>query len=214
MNSAERWHQTWKLLKTKPPSGLIDALFAAYREPHRAYHTLQHLEECFAHLDRCPLRPIDPGSLELALWFHDAVYDPKATDNEARSAAWANNALTTLDSDTRMQIERLILVTQHASLPSTSDEALLVDIDLSILGADPKRFSEYESQVRREYGWVPEEGYCTARAQVLGEFMARPVLYVTPHFQKILEGPARANLRRSLDALAARAPPNRPLPSR
>lgn len=86
MDSVERWQQTWSHLGDAPPPGLIEELLAAYGEPHRAYHTVQHLTECFAHLDSSPRGPRDPASVELALWFHDAIYDTKAADNEARSA--------------------------------------------------------------------------------------------------------------------------------
>lgn len=186
-----------------PPADLIEKLLAAYGEPQRAYHGVTHLRECFGHLDACSLTPDDPASLELALWFHDAVYDPKAGDNEVRSAAWARTALDGFAPDTLDRIERHILVTRHDAAPTDADQALLLDVDLSILGAAPARFSEYESQIRREYAWVPDEVYRAARVGILAGFCDRPSLYHTGHFRRLLEPRARENLRRSLAALSS-----------
>lgn len=202
MNAPERWRRTWTHLGEAPPEGLIDELGAAYAQPHRAYHTGQHLAECFAQLDACPIEPLDRGALELALWFHDAIYDTRAADNEAQSAAWARTALAGLGAERLDRIEALILVTRHEASPGHPDEALLLDVDLSILGAPRERFDEYEAQIRREYEWVPADVYRSTRARILGEFARRPVLYQTPHFRDALEGRARANLERSLVSLA------------
>ena len=200
-----RWNKTWQHLGMEPPDELVQKLLAAYQEPHRAYHTPRHLQECFTYLDASPVRPIDPGALELALWFHDAIYDPKASDNEARSAAWALKALTMLSGDIRQRVGNLVMVTKHTHAPTHPDEELLLDIDLSILGASPERFQEYEKQIRQEYIWVPEEAYKTARARILAEFKTRPILYHTTHFRRLLEASARTNLQRSLDELLTRA---------
>lgn len=190
-------------LDAPAPAGLIEELLAAYGETHRAYHTVQHLSECFAHLDACPIQPAEPASLELALWFHDAIYDTKASDSEAQSAAWARSALDSLDISSLDRIEQLVLVTQHEAAPANADQELLLDIDLSILGSPAERFDEYESQVREEYGWVPEQAYRAARSRVLVQFQKRPVLYHTAHFRDRIEARARENLQRSLDMLAA-----------
>lgn len=199
----KRWRETWNCLASEPPDGLLDELIAAYSEPQRAYHTVRHLSECFDHLDACPLQRCDPGAIELALWFHDAVYDTRASDNEARSAAWARSALGSLDTTRLDRIEGLVLATRHDGGSGSPDEDLLLDIDLSILGASPTRFHEYEEQVRSEYSWVADEAYARARARILGTFEERPFLYRTAYFRDRLEAQARRNLRRSLAALSA-----------
>ena len=140
--------------------------------------------------------------LELALWFHDAIYDTRAPDNEAKSAEWARQALGALSPGDLDSIERLILVTQHSGAPSAPDEELLVDIDLSILGASEQRFDEYERQIRHEYQWVPEDVYKRERAKILKHFARLPSLYHTDYFRDLLESQARENLARSLGALA------------
>ena len=203
MDPHARWRHTWSLVGGAPPAGLIEALLAAYGEPQRAYHGVTHLRECFGHLDGCSVTPDDSASLELALWFHDAIYDPKAGDSEARSAAWARAALDGQAPDTLDRIERHILVTRHDAAPTDADQELLLDVDLSILGAAPVRFDQYESQIRREYAWVPDEAYRAARARILAGFCDRPSLYHTAHFRRLLEPRARENLRRSLAALSA-----------
>jgi predicted metal-dependent HD superfamily phosphohydrolase len=92
-------------------------------------------------------------------------------------------------------------------LPATPDQCWLVDIDLSILGAVPARFDEYERQVRDEYAFVPEELFRRKRAEVLAGFVARARIYSTPFFRDRLEAPARANLGRSIAALGVGADP-------
>jgi predicted metal-dependent HD superfamily phosphohydrolase len=204
VNPAERWQSTWSSLDLEPPPMLLAELVAAYSEPHRAYHTLQHLSECFTLLDAYPGSPDDPASLDLALWFHDAIYDTKRNDNESRSAEWARRSLAGLSAARLDGLDQLILVTRHAADPTTPDQQLLLDVDLSILGAPTARFEAYESQVRFEYSWVPETAYCDARGKILRGFLARPVLFHTAHFSRLFEAQARKNLRRSLDRLGAR----------
>src|SRR3954466_1141667 len=70
-------------------SPVFDILAAAYSAPARHYHNLEHLAEMFGVADRLALETDDPGAVRLAVWFHDAVYDPRANDNEARSAELA-----------------------------------------------------------------------------------------------------------------------------
>jgi predicted metal-dependent HD superfamily phosphohydrolase len=79
MPARERWERSWSALGVRPADpSLFDELCARYAEPHRAYHTMRHLDECFSLLDGAQTRPARPGHLEIALWFHDAVYDTRA----------------------------------------------------------------------------------------------------------------------------------------
>jgi predicted metal-dependent HD superfamily phosphohydrolase len=98
-------------------------------------------------------------------------------------------------------VSELILATRHATSEGSADHAVLLDTDLSILGASPARFIEYESQVRREYSWVPEEGFRKTRAAILARFLERPRIYATDHFAHLLELQARSNLRNSIERL-------------
>jgi predicted metal-dependent HD superfamily phosphohydrolase len=197
------WSQAWEAQSLAVPAGLLDALLARYAEPQRAYHTRQHLRECFEHLE--PARSLAHAlpEVQLALWFHDAIYDPRARDNEERSAQWAADSLAGAGAapETADRVRALVLATRHAAAPEAADARLLVDVDLSILGAPPARFDEYERQIRIEYAWVPEPAFVQARANVLRGFLARPSIFNTPWFAARLEAPARANLEQSLAAL-------------
>lgn len=194
------WHHTWAALQCVPAAGLFDELLQAYRQQQRHYHTLQHLGECLQlHTESAHLAQ-HPADIGLALWFHDAVYDVHATDNEARSADWAAAALHTAGASTATQqhVHALIMATEHTAAPMAGDAALLADIDLAILGAAPARFAEYERQIRQEYAWVPEDVFTEKRQAVLHSFNARPRIYSTDLFYDRLEAPARANLKQAL----------------
>lgn len=200
----ERWRRSWAALDVVVADPrAFDELLARYAEPHRAYHTRRHLEECFAHWEAVRGSAQRPGEVELALWFHDAVYDPRREDNEGKSAELARGAILRagLDAAVADRVEALILATRHASPPAAGDAAALVDVDLAILAASTERFDEYERQVRSEYAWVPAPLFRWKRRTLLQELLDRPRLFSTAHFQQVAEEPARANLRRSIAQL-------------
>jgi predicted metal-dependent HD superfamily phosphohydrolase len=202
----DRWLAPWAALgvaRSAPLENLCAQLAARYREPQRHYHTMQHLEECFARWPELRSHARHPAEVELALWFHDAIYDTHRSDNEALSAALARESALALGvaKDSAQRIAELILFTRHAIEPEGSDAEALVDVDLSILGAAPARFDEYEGQVRREYAWVPEETFRKRRGEILEQFLARKHIYSTALFRERYEPQARSNLQRSLAAL-------------
>lgn len=189
------------------PAGLRAELMAAWSEPHRHYHDQRHLRECmslWAHWrDHCERS----GEVGLALWFHDALYDPRDGSNELKSAAWAARSLTCagVDSAIAQRVHDLVMATQHgapAALGSSPDARLLVDIDLSILGSPAERFERYDQDVRKEYAWVPGFRYQEARAQVLRSFLDRPRLYHGATATALLEAQARINLTAAMSRLA------------
>ena len=191
------WQHAWAGLQLQPPPGLQQQLLAAYAEPQRHYHTQRHLAECLTHLAAARHLAQHPAEVELALWFHDAVYDVKGKDNELRSAQWATSALQHAGASDAIckRVHDLIMATCHTATPVEADAQLLVDIDLAILGASPGRFAEYDQQVRAEYSWVPALIYGFKRKQVLQSFLHRPQIYATAFFQERLEQQARDNLR-------------------
>lgn len=178
-------------------SPLFEELVRCYREPQRQYHTLQHLEECLGHYESVRNLAEFPFEVELALWFHDAIYVVQRTDNELRSATWAKETLCDF-SIIADRVHQLVLDTQHSAPPATADGCLLVDIDLAILGAASERFEEYELQIRTEYSWVPEHVFRPKRSEILRSFLLRKNIYNTSHFQSQLEATARTNLQRAL----------------
>jgi predicted metal-dependent HD superfamily phosphohydrolase len=186
-----------------PEPPVFERLMLAYGERQRSYHTAQHLHECFAKLDELRHEAARPAEVELALWFHDAVYDPRSSDNEAKSAEWAREVANAagVAGEAVERIASLILATRHEAPPVAPDEKVLVDVDLSILGASPARFDEYERQVREEYAWLPEAEFCARRRKVLEGFLGRASIFSTRSFAAAYEAPARANLKRSLARL-------------
>ena len=141
--------------------------------------------------------------MEYALWFHDAVYNPHSSNNEERSADWACEVLLRHDVDaTRVERVRAhILATRHEAPATTPDSQLLVDADLSILGADEVAYAEFEANVRKEYRWVPAPLFRRKRAEILESFLARPQIYSTAPFQVRYELQARRNLSAAITAL-------------
>lgn len=195
------WDRCWRMIgATGDGHDLLARLIAAYNEPQRKYHSEQHLTECLELFDRHRALAVEPAEVEMALWFHDAIYDTRVDDNEAKSAAWAADELRQagVGPERISRVVDLILATRHEALPQGRDQKLLVDIDLAILGADLPRFEEYESQVREEYSWVPDAIFLDKRRKVLSGFLARNPLYNTPRLREHLEHQARCNLERSL----------------
>ncbi len=204
--SLAHWRATWQSLgiaSSHPLDALHAELLAAYSEPHRHYHSLQHLNECFAHWAGVRDQAEEPGLVELALWFHDAIYALRAHDNEACSAHWGGQSALEngLDPASAQRIHALVMATAHAAEPQDNDARLLVDVDLSILGAAQPRFDKYEAQIRQEYAWVPESDFVAGRRRVLEGFLARPRIFSHPRMFDRLESQARSNLARSIHAL-------------
>ena len=200
------WDRAWQGLQASGTGhGVRDAVLGRYAEPHRKYHTVQHLEECLRLFERVRGAAHRPAEVEMALWFHDAVYDLKASDNEARSAAWASDELrrAAVPPDAAARVHALILVTRHTSAPRTPDERVLVDVDLSILGAPAERFAQYEQQIREEYAHVPGFLFRIKRRAILKSFLERASIYSTPALHNELEARARKNLSSAIAGDAA-----------
>jgi predicted metal-dependent HD superfamily phosphohydrolase len=197
-----QWNDAWHQLGLAGSDAWRDRLLASYAEPTRHYHTRQHLEECLALCDAFAHLAERPGEVALALWFHDAIYAPLANDNEAKSAAWAGAALREAGAGDAVidRVQALIMATARHEAPDAGDTALVIDIDLAILGAAPARFAQYEAQIRAEYAAVPPDVFRDKRRAVLAQFLARPTLYTTPALRTRFEDQARANLRHALAA--------------
>ena len=202
--------EAWRALGARPIPELAvaacDEILARYRERHRAYHTLTHVLECMGWLDAAITLAEEPEEIRLALLYHDAVYDPRAHDNEARSAALfrAHAEAVALPAGIRDRITSLITATSHGThegVASRDDSALIRDIDLAILGASPHRYDRYEQQIRREYAHVPGELFREARAALLRRFLETTAIYRTDFFARRLEAQARANLARAVEQL-------------
>jgi predicted metal-dependent HD superfamily phosphohydrolase len=175
-----------------------------YASGGRHYHTLGHVADMLETVASLR-RAAPPGpALLLAVWFHDVIYDPRAADNEEKSAAHAREVLQPLRVPEHILAEtaRLILLTRtHRATPEDADGAVLLDADLAVLGADAPAYDRYARAIRQEYAWVPEEDYRKGRARVLQGFLERPRIYRTSAMFEWAEDRARQNLRRELESL-------------
>jgi predicted metal-dependent HD superfamily phosphohydrolase len=200
-----RWIALWHRIGAQGRGRSVFAhLSKAYAEPHRAYHNTEHLRDCLNELDVGRELARRPDEVEAALWFHDAIYVPGATDNEDRSARLAEIALVacTVPLETAHRVAELILATRHLTVPAEADAQLLCDIDLSILGRGPAVFDRFERAIRQEYSEVADGEYRPERAAVLARFLRRSVIYQTPYFRERFEEQARINLTRAISDLA------------
>ena len=208
-DALQHWCDLWRRIGAQTaPKPLFEEIAAAYSEPHRAYHTLEHLQDCLTQLESARSLAQSPDAVALALYFHDAVYNPRASDNEVRSAALAVQRLQGGQVCQTMieAVSRLILATQHSTIAHPSvvideDTALLVDIDLTILGSPVTNFDRYEANIHHEYRWVPEPLYRAKRAALLEQFLERSRLFQTDFFYCQYEQQARQNLQRSIQKL-------------
>lgn len=204
MDELGRWSELCQKLGVKNTAQLVfNDLVEAYAEPQRAYHTLDHIHDCLVQFDRASMLAEYPLEIEAALWLHDVVYHPSASDNEERSAEWARNALKNGGIRTAVikRICKLILATKHRAPSIGGDATLLADIDLSILGQSAEIFDRYESQIRQEYSLIPERAFRDGRAKILNSFLEREFIYQTFFFREIYEPQARKNLTRSITKL-------------
>jgi predicted metal-dependent HD superfamily phosphohydrolase len=180
-----------------------EALLARWREPHRHYHTVDHLAAMLSIVDA------EGGGdpVRLATWYHDAVYDPRSPGdaNERESAALARAELAGLGVPEAVaaEVERLVLLTAgHAVAPGDGDGELLCDADLAVLARPPAEYDAYAAAVRREYAHVPDELFRAGRAAVLRSLLDLPALYRRPALAARWEDAARANLERELHTLS------------
>jgi len=173
-----------------------------YAEPWRHYHTLEHVASMLDELTKATaaVSVPDTHALFFAAYFHDVVYDPHATDNEERSADYADKVLSQLGvpSSTRAVVRALVLKTKH-HLTEADDVAgqLFLDADLAILGVSASEYDRYAAQIRQEYSWVPELAYRAGRQAILSELLARPQIFGTAPFRD-REAAARQNLAREI----------------
>jgi predicted metal-dependent HD superfamily phosphohydrolase len=177
-----------------------EQLLAAYNSPGRHYHNLAHIEDCLGALARVEnLSEIEREVLSEAIWWHDVVYDATRSDNEELSAQLAEAHVR---ADLRREVGRLIRLTKtHDVRLDDRLGAILISIDLGILGAEPARYDAYAAAIRQEFIHVPERDYRAGRAKVLGQFAARPVIFPDAVFAARFDRQARENLARELASL-------------
>jgi predicted metal-dependent HD superfamily phosphohydrolase len=201
----QSWQALWRRIgASNDGTAPFHRMVAAYAEPFRHYHTLQHIDECLTTLDEVGDVAQDRDHIETALWLHDVVYNPRSSTNEEDSAELAGEWLAEGGVDARRiaRIRTLILSTKSHEPGDLADAALLIDIDLAVLGQAPARFCSYEAAIRAEYAWAPEPQFAQARAHILRRFLERPRIYRTEPLHSRYETAARANLAASIARLS------------
>jgi predicted metal-dependent HD superfamily phosphohydrolase len=200
---SNKWYSLWRNSISEENRENLGIIFAKlvdrYTESHRHYHTLQHLEECLTNFEKVRTIAEHPEEVELALWFHDAIYDPQRGDNEIESAKWVLEVAIACHLGVADRIFDLVMATRHDRIPLGIDAQILVDVDLAILGSDRTRFWEYEGQVRREYAWVDDRDFYPQRQRILQSFLDREQIYHTQYFRDDRELSARIDLLASLE---------------
>ncbi|WP_299098423.1 hypothetical protein [uncultured Winogradskyella sp.] len=176
-----------------------------YTSKNRNYHNLSHLHNMFLQLEAFETKIEDLECLKFAIWYHDIIYKSTNKDNEERSATFAENALMLLnfDDSSVKKVKKLILSTKKHKLLLTEnmDNAYLLDLDLSILGADWEIYKLYIQNIRKEYKIYPNIIYKPGRKKVLQHFLERDSLYFTERFKTKFEKQARNNLNREIKML-------------
>jgi len=182
------------------------ALLDRYDEPTRRYHDRRHLAEVLAGVQLLGDHAADVVAVQLAAWFHDAVYEVDRTDNEEQSARLAAEQLASaaVHPGVIAEVGRLVRLTAtHRPHEQDTNGAVLCDADLAVLASDPRRYAEYTADVRAEYAALDDATFGSGRAGVLRQLLGLPSLFGTPEGQRHWEEAARRNLRRELAALTA-----------
>jgi predicted metal-dependent HD superfamily phosphohydrolase len=200
-------YDLWNALG-RPQQALFDKTFrelvSLYGEGDgkngRYYHTLEHIEACLAELNQVRRFAEDPKALEVAIWFHDAIYDTHRSDNEEQSAEYASRVLTLMSQrhDFIARVHALIMATKHNRPLTGPDEQLIADIDLSGFGQDFQTVETNSRNIRKEYKWVPTDEFNRKRLEILRMFLNRQYLYFTPRFRSKYEASAKENLAREI----------------
>jgi predicted metal-dependent HD superfamily phosphohydrolase len=178
----------------------FDVLVAAYSEPNRAYHNMDHISECLCLFDSYNFMAENPDEVEIAIWCHDVVYDTRTNDNELRSASWAVEMLLEVGVEDGIpdSVRDLIIATRHDGNLSGGDAKFLADIDLSVLGKPEDEFDADTHKVRAEFQWIPEPTYRENRIAILEGFLNRASIYYTQPFIDAYEVKARNNISRNI----------------
>lgn len=191
------------------PLPYAENLLERWAEPQRKYHTTAHLTAVLDGIDVLAAHAAAPELVRLAAWFHDAVYRPDRSENEERSAALAERALPEagVPAGATAEVARLVRLTvTHDPADGDRNGEVLCDADLAILATGPEAYARYTSQVREEYGFVPDDLFREGRSEVLRQLLGLPRLFRTPYGAEQWEDRARRNLATELELLAASRP--------
>ncbi|MCC6194899.1 MAG: hypothetical protein IT518_10575 [Burkholderiales bacterium] len=203
---ASRFATVWRRCVASPPSPPAGEVYAGLRDrlnaPGRYFHNLRHIDECLARFDEVAPLLVDRDAVELALWFHDAVYEPGNRDNERASAQLFLDLSAGALPRFRWRVCTLILTTRRVRTPRSNDCKFIDDIDLAGFGLPWKEFMRNGESLRREFAHQNDAEYYRGLSAFLHSLHRRPRFFRTDHFAHRLEKRAAANLHRALDEIA------------
>jgi len=195
--------------RTLPPVAAVASTVYArlrtlYGESHRRYHSFNHIQRCLCAFDQVADGVANPDTIEMALWFHDAIYIPGAKDNEWRSAELFRGYAAACANSTFVQrVGELIMATTHAGIPDQADERFITDIDLCSFGLGWEQFAADGRQIRAECPQMSDQKYFAGLLRFLQGLLNRPTFFFTEHFEQRYGQIARANTLRLIEELQA-----------
>jgi len=175
--------------------------------PDRRFHTLHHIHDCLDRLDEVESMLDDRDAVEMALWFHDAVYEPSCPDNERNSANLFLERSCGADAAFRRRVCGLILATRHQRMPTTHDRRFIEDIDLAGFASPWDDFMREGELLREEFAAQPDQKYYTGQVAFLDMLRKRRWFFLTDYYRQRYEMKARANLNRLLALRASQGYP-------
>lgn len=205
MNGA-RFERLWRRAGCGCARRQVRALYrelrSLYSLPGRVYHTAAHVDYCLGRFDECRDLVADPEAVEMALWFHDAVYDTRAADNELKSAdLFAARAAACCAPGFVAKVHALVLATVHPATPTDHDAQFVTDIDLSGFALPWAEFRRDSQAVRAEYPFLSDASFYARHLAFLRSLSARERFYCTDYFHARYERAARHNIDATLAAL-------------
>lgn len=197
------------------------AVMSRWEEVHRHYHTVEHLTRCLMWMDAwhadcsnqrlleiinpkstAPILPVTYfASVVMALFYHDAIYDVHAKDNEEQSAQLALRELTPSGDGIMIGkimegIYNLIDITKHnGRKPISLQEKLIIDADLSSFGGSAEEYKTNSKNIRKEYLWVDLDTFQKNRLAFLEKlYKSKEPLFHTDFARRSLNATAMLNI--------------------
>lgn len=201
INLASRYSNNSQLI-----ASIFELIASHYNQPHRHYHTLQHLFDVFDDLANpiAELVQLEQDSILFAVWFHDIIYQPGRKDNEAKSAEIAVEQLKLLDvpKETMSMVHQAILCThKHKDPNHCYATELFLDADMAILGKSKDEYYAYTENVRKEFSRIPNILYNKGRKNFLETVNCKTRIFLTNYFHEGLELNARENITQEIASL-------------
>jgi predicted metal-dependent HD superfamily phosphohydrolase len=186
-------------------SKICEFIFLKYSEKHRVYHNLSHINALLSQAEIYKEKIAAFENIQLSIWFHDIIYNPKRFDNESESTKIAAEYLSELNVPKAKieKVEQMISATaKHDSNGLDFDGKLFLDLDLAILGQGETIYQNYSKAIRKEYSFVPWFLYKRSRRKILENFLQREIIYFTEEIRQDFETQARLNLANEIKTLS------------